>query len=188
MVTKGLDFDTVSLVGILSADQLLGFPDFRANERGFQLIQQVSGRAGRKGHASKVLIQTFDAEHPVLDFILKNDFENFFYREMNFRKEFDYPPYTRLIHLVLKHKERKTVQNAARDFARLLAENFQGTILGPVTPPISMMKNLYLQDILLKIPKTAALNANKHALVQSIEKLKLKVEYKSVRVDVDVDP
>jgi len=187
MVTKGLDFDAVSLIGILSADQLLGFPDFRANERGFQLMQQVSGRAGRKGHASKVIIQAFDAEHPVLSFVLKNDFENFFYREMQFRQEFNYPPYSRLIHLVLKHKERKTVQAAARDFARLLAENFQGTILGPVTPPIGMVKNLYLQDILLKIPKTAALNANKNALLQSIEKLKLKMEYKSVRVEVDVD-
>ncbi len=188
MVTKGLDFDAVSLIGVLSADQLLGFPDFRANERGFQLMQQVSGRAGRKGHESKVFIQAFDGEHPVLKFVLQHDFENFFYHEMGFRKEFSYPPYTRLIHVVLKHKERKIVLSAARHFIQLLAESFQGTILGPVTPPIGMVKNLYLQDVLLKMPKAISLSANKNLLLQSLERLRQNVEYKSVRVELDVDP
>lgn len=188
MVTKGLDFDSVSLVGILSADQLLGFPDFRANERGFQLMQQVSGRAGRKGHASKVIIQTYDADHPVLDFVQHNDFEKFFYREMSFRKEFGYPPLCRLIHLVFKHKDKKSVADAARDFISLLKEGFEGTILGPVTPPIGMLKNLYLQDVLLKIPKGSSLQKNKSRILDSIAKMRQNPDWKPVRVDVDVDP
>lgn len=188
MVTKGLDFDSVSLVGVLSADQLLGFPDFRANERGFQLMQQVSGRAGRKGHASKVIIQAFDAGHAVLDFVLHNDFEKFIYREMNFRKEFRYPPFSRLIHFVLKHKERKTVADAARDFVKLLAEKFEGNILGPVTPPIGMVKNLHLQDVLLKMWKGAALQQNKNHILDSIAKMRQNPDWRAVRVEIDVDP
>ncbi len=191
MVTKGLDFDTVSLIGVLSADQLLGFPDFRANERGFQLMQQVSGRAGRKGHASKVIIQTYDAEHPVLDFVLRNDFETFFYREMNFRREFSYPPYSRIIHLVLKHKDRKTVADAAKYFVKGLT-NFESLstlkILGPVTPPIGMVKNLHLQDVLLKMQKGSALQKNKTLIHDAIQKMKQNPDWKAVRVDVDVDP
>ncbi len=191
MVTKGLDFDNVSMVGILSADQLLGFPDFRANERGYQLMQQVSGRAGRKGHDSKVVIQSFDAGHPVLDFVLKHDFEGFFYREMNFRKEFNYPPYGRLIHLVFKHKDRRVVAGAAKSFASNLAR-FQDQsnikILGPVTPPIGMVKNLHLQDILIKMKRDSSLQQSKQAVLNSIEMMKQHPDYKSVRVDIDVDP
>ncbi len=188
MVTKGLDFDNVSLVGILSADQLLGFPDFRANERGFQLMMQVSGRAGRKDHASKVIVQTYDAGHPVLDFVSRNDFEKFIYREMNLRKEFRYPPYSRLIHLVLKHKDRKSVVDAAKDFVKLLAENFEGVILGPVTPPIGMVKNLHLQDVLLKMQKGGALQKNKNRIQDSIVKMRQNPDWRAVRVEVDVDP
>jgi len=191
MVTKGLDFDNLTLVGILSADQLLGFPDFRANERGFQLMQQVSGRAGRKGHPSTVIIQAFDAAHPVLDFVLHNDFEKFFYREMNFRREFNYPPFCRLIHLLFKHKDKKTVADAAKYFVKGLTDKESLSnvlILGPVTPAIGMVKNLHLQDVLLKIPKDSGLQRNKHLIQEVIAHIRQNPVWSSVRVEVDVDP
>ncbi len=191
MVTKGLDFDSVSLVGVMSADQLLGFPDFRANERAFQLMEQVSGRAGRREHAGRVLIQAYDAEHPVLDAVLRHDFEGFFRQEMTFRNTFQYPPRTRLVHLTFKHKNRGIAAGAAKYFTTSLSAKIHEmplTVLGPVTPPISFVKNQHLQEVLLKISKAHALTQQKKAIRQSVEQTQRHPEWKGIRVDVDVDP
>ena len=189
MVTKGLDFDNVSLVGILSADQLFGFPDFRANERGFQLIEQVSGRAGRKEKRGKVVIQTFDPQHPVLDHVLKHDFEKMYDDEILYRKKFEYPPFCRLIQITLKHKKREVVVKAAQVFAGQLKYSFDGRILGPSTPIVGRIKNMYLQEMLIKMSRSLeVIQANKKRMAGLIEKLHQNPEFRSVRFHVDVDP
>ena len=189
MVTKGLDFDNVSLVGILSADQLLGFPDFRANERGFQLMEQVSGRAGRKEKQGKVVIQTFDPQHRVLDYVLKHDFEKLYSEEILYRKNFVYPPFCRLIQITLKHRKREVVVKAANVFAGHLNRQIQGKILGPATPTIGRIKNLYLQEMLVKMSRSLeVIQSNKKLIAGLIEKLHHNPEFRSVRFHVDVDP
>ena len=134
MVTKGLDFDHVSVVGILNADQLLNYPDFRSFERSYQLIAQVSGRAGRKNKQGKVIIQTTQPEHPVLLDVVANDFTRLFNTQMNERKMFRYPPYFRLAKVVVKHKNRDRLNMAANQLAIRLRKNLGFNILGPEYP------------------------------------------------------
>ena len=189
MVTKGLDFANVSLVGIMSADQILGFPDFRANERGFQLMEQVSGRAGRKDKQGKVIIQTFDPHHQILDCVLKHDFVRVYDDEILFRKNFEYPPFCRLIQITLKHRDRNTVARAANNFAQQLKKQLEGKVLGPAIPAIGRIKNLFLQDLLVKMSRSGhVISKNKEGINDAIQKLHQHPDFKSVRVQLDVDP
>lgn len=153
MVVKGLDFDNVDLVGILDADGLLHFADFRVNERAFQLMEQVSGRTGRKGQTGKVVVQTTQPAHPVLQYVQQHDYKRMFNEELAKRKQFFYPPYTRLIHLVFRHKIRGIVEQAANEFANTLKKNFNDYIVGPAEPVVGRVRNQYLMEILLKLPR-----------------------------------
>lgn len=153
MVVKGLDFDNVDLVGILDADGLLHFADFRVNERAFQLMEQVSGRTGRKGQTGKVVVQTTQPAHPVLQYVQQHDYKRMFNEELAKRKQFFYPPYTRLIHLVFRHKIRGVVEQAANEFANALKKNYNDYIVGPAEPVVGRVRNQYLMEILLKLPR-----------------------------------
>ena len=144
MVVKGLDFDNVDLVGILDADGLLHFADFRVNERGFQLMEQVSGRAGRKQDTGKVLIQTSQPSHPVLQYVQQHDYKRMFADELGKRKHFFYPPYSRIINLSFKHKIRGVVESAAHQFANALKNKYGDFIIGPAEPVVARIRNQYL--------------------------------------------
>ena len=189
MVTKGLDFERVRLVGIVSADQMLKFPDFRAQEKSFQLMTQVSGRSGRKAEQGEVLIQTYLPEHPIFQYLQDYDFEGFYEHELNERYAFGYPPFYRLIRLELKASELETVREGANVLAKQLRSYFQHRLLGPELPPVMRVKNQYLMTILLKLEKqNLNLKAAKRQLLQTIATFQQEPPYKRVRVNVDVDP
>ncbi|MCC6459921.1 MAG: primosomal protein N', partial [Saprospiraceae bacterium] len=155
MVTKGLDFEHVGIVGVLGADQLIRFPDFRAGERAYQLLTQVAGRAGRKHKQGQVLVQAWDPGHPVLKEVIRHDFAGFFAREIQERQDFRYPPFVRLIHITLQHKDEKIVHQAAALFGKLLRQSMGERVLGPVLPQVPRIRNYYGQQILLKLEKSA---------------------------------
>ncbi len=189
MVTKGLDFDNVSLVGVLGADQLTKFPDFRSGERAFQLLTQVAGRAGRKYKRGSVLIQAFDPKHPVLLEVLRGDFRGFAERELKERREFHYPPFYRLINIELRHKDPKVVHEAAAQYGKMLRQKLGERVLGPVQPNIARIRGYYAQDIMLKLEKSAPLLSDSKALIRhSTEILTGKPGFGQVQVVVDVDP
>ncbi len=189
MVTKGLDFDNVALVGVLGADQLTKFPDFRSGERAFQLLTQVAGRAGRKHKRGSVLIQAFDPKHPVIQEVLNGDFRGFAERELKERQEFKYPPFYRLIAVQLRHKDAQTVHVAAAEFGKMLRKTLGERVLGPVIPSIARVRGYYTQDILLKLEKSAPLLKDAKALIRySTEILIGKPGMGQVQVVTDVDP
>lgn len=189
MVVKGLDFDHVSLVGILDADGLLSFADFRVNERAFQLMEQVSGRAGRKNKQGKVLIQAVNVQHPVLQWVKEHDYEKFYIAEIETRKEFFYPPFSRVVRLVLRHKMSEIVNEAAEKLAFLLRQDLQPYIIGPANPVIARLRNLYLKDILIKLPKeTGKSLAFKQAIHNHINVMLSDKRFRSIQVIADVDP
>lgn len=189
MVTKGLDFENVGLVGILNADQLLHYPDFRASERGFQLMTQVSGRAGRKKKQGKVIIQTFNPAHAVIKQVIDNDFDGFFDQEITERKQFAYPPYIRLIRITLKHKRTDTLNLASKIFAQQLKSKLGNWVIGPAIPHIGRIRSFYLVDYWVKIelnPKK--IRFAKSSIMQAGEALRNHKGCSNVRVSVDVDP
>jgi len=189
MVTKGLDFDNVGVVGVLNADNMLSYPDFRSFERSFQLMAQVSGRAGRKNTQGKVVIQTFNPKHPIIANVIYNDYIGMFNNQLRERNTFKYPPFYRLIKITLKHKEDKLLNEAAGFLAELLRKTFGKRILGPEYPIVSRVKSLFLKDILLKIEKELPVNQSKEKLKAIINNNFNKIEkYKSIRIILDVDP
>ena len=189
MVVKGLDFDKVSLVGILDADGLLSFADFRVNERAFQLMEQVSGRAGRKGAQGKVLIQTFNEKHPIIQLVKQHDYLKFFELELSSRKEFFYPPFSRIILLTLKHKDKNVVQNGSEKLATALRSDFKEFIVGPAQPVIGRIRNQYIMEIMIKLPKEMGQVANhKKAIQYQINLLQSEKMYKSITIIANVDP
>lgn len=187
MVTKGLDFDRVSVVGILNADALISFPDFRAFERAYQLLAQVSGRAGRKEVPGKVVIQTFQPQHAALQYVETNDFMAMYSSQIAERKEFHYPPVARLIKITLKHVDEQLVSDAAAALAVMLRPAFTGLVLGPESPLVSRVQNYFLKDFWIKLPKDSALAAQKRKLQQILAEFQQQKAYKSVRVVVNVD-
>ena len=188
MVVKGLDFEKVSLVGILDADGLLSFADFRVNERAFQLMEQVSGRAGRKTERGLVLIQASKINHPVLLFLQEHDYKKFYDNEIAMRKQFFYPPFSRLIRLTLKHKTKEVVQEASEVLGNFLKHDFEN-LVGPAAPLVNRIRNMYLMEILIKVSKDAArIQAQKKVINNYINLLKAEKRFKSVVVIPDVDP
>ena len=188
MVTKGLDFDAVKVVGILNADNMLSFPDFRAHERSFQLMAQVSGRAGRKGKQGKVIIQTYEPSHPVLQDVLRNDFKGLYEKQMTTRRQFGYPPYYRLVMIRLKHKDYHKLNLAAAELSSLLRPIFKQDLLGPEYPMVSRIKNLYIKQMLVKFNREHNSQQVKDLIMKQIRLFQLNLEYKSVIVQIDVDP
>jgi primosomal protein N' (replication factor Y) len=189
MIVKGLDFENVNLVGILDADSLLYFADFRVNERAFQLMEQVSGRAGRKDDMGKVLIQVSNTHHPVLQFVKAHDYKALFDFEIETRRTYRYPPFTRLIHISLKHKENHIAEEAANILVMGLKKDFEKNISGPAPPVVNRIRNQYLWDVLIKLPKnTQLINQCKLQVEQQIAILKFNKRYRSVDIIPDVDP
>jgi primosomal protein N' (replication factor Y) len=189
MVTKGLDFDNVSLVGIISTDQLLNQPDFRAGERAFQLMEQVSGRAGRKHKQGEVILQAMHPQEPILQFVIDHDHESFFKAEMDHRRLFNYPPYSRLIHLSVRHREWEKADQVAAWVARSLEGNIEGKVMGPAIPPVSRIRNQYYRDVLLKIDRGgSALRRAKQVVRAVVDQVGMQDGWKGVRVHINVDP
>jgi primosomal protein N' (replication factor Y) len=188
MVTKGLDFAGVSLVGILNADALLWFPDFRSTERAFQLMAQVSGRAGRAGKG-EVLIQTWEPNRELLRQVIEHDYLRFYEAEIAQRRQWDYPPFRRLIRLTLRHRDAGKTANAAHYVARLLGEHLGRRVLGPAAPPVGRVRGLYLQEILLKLEKTQPVAHSAREGIQAArDALALHPNFKAVDMQVNVDP
>ncbi|MCQ2308599.1 MAG: primosomal protein N' [Bacteroidales bacterium] len=188
MVTKGLDFDRVKTVGILDADSMLSFPDFRAFERSFQLMEQVSGRAGRKGGKGKVIIQTFQPTHPVILNVIRHDYVKFYEEQMPIRRQFCYPPYFRLILIKLKHVDYEKLNKAADVFVRQLRPVFKQNLLGPEYPVVSRIKNQYIKQVLIKIDRSSNTLKVKEIIKEQIDVFKHIPDFKSVTLSVDVDP
>lgn len=189
MVTKGLDFERVGVVGVLSADQLLQFPDFRAGERAFQLMMQVSGRAGRKHRQGKVVIQAFNTAHPVIGEVVAHDFPRFFTREMMERRQFNYPPYFRIIRITLRHKTPRVLNDAGLLFEKALKSKLGEWAMGPAVPYISRVRSFYLLDFLIKTERDAKkIRFAKETIQAATDALLSSPGFSGVRVGVDVDP
>jgi primosomal protein N' (replication factor Y) len=183
-----LDFDNVELVGVLDADGLLHFAEFRVNERAFQLMEQVSGRAGRKDNFGKVLIQTSNPVHPILQHVQRHDYVGMYNEEIEKRRQFFYPPFSRIIHLSLKHKEREVVTEAAHVFAKLLKVAYGKYIVGPAEPVINRVRSLILMEMLLKLPRDSQLIARcKEDVLKQITVLHAQKRFAKVLVIPDVD-
>jgi primosomal protein N' (replication factor Y) len=188
MVTKGLDFERVSIVGILNADNMLNFPDFRAHERAFQLMAQVSGRAGRKYKRGLVILQTTFPSHSVIGQVLQNDYLAMYNVQSVERMEFKYPPFYRLIQISLRHKDVQVVKQAAFEMGKRLRAVFGTRLLGPVDPPISRIQNLYIKQLILKIENEASPVKAKEILNAVSDSILQESKFKSVRIGLDVDP
>jgi primosomal protein N' (replication factor Y) (superfamily II helicase) len=188
MVTKGLDFGNVSLVGILSADSMISYPDFRSFERSYQMMAQVSGRAGRKHKQGKVIIQTRNPKHEVIKFVMANNYEAMFMQQLSERYQFHYPPYTRLLKLSVKHRETAPLDKAAAGLAQMLKKAFPMQVLGPEYPVVSRIRNLYIQEILIKLKRDASLAPSKEKIKVMIADFLKTTEIKQLKVVVDVDP
>lgn len=187
MLTKGLDFRNVKLVGIMNADNLLNFPDFRAHERSFQLMMQVSGRAGRTNRRGKVLIQTYNPYHTILQQVSTNSYVEMYVEQMDERYNFKYPPVYRLIKITLRHKDFNKVNTGAEWYATALKQVFKNNVLGPEFPPIARLRNQYYKNILVKIPPQQSLSKTKKAIVKINNSFLSIKEFRSVRVILNVD-
>jgi len=187
MLAKGLDFDRVSVVGILNADTLLSYPDFRAFERAYQIMAQVSGRAGRKETAGKVIIQTYKPDHEALRYVVAHDFLAMYHHQIKERAQLKYPPFRCLIRLTLKHKHEDVVNAAANTLAPMLKQLFPKQVLGPEFPLVSRIQNNYLKDFWIKLPKDNGLETKKEYLLQVLNYFAGFSEFKSVRIVINVD-
>ncbi|WDF81420.1 primosomal protein N' [Mucilaginibacter sp. KACC 22773] len=189
MVAKGLDFSDVTLIGIINADSLLKFPDYRANERSFQMLAQVSGRAGRRGKQGKVVIQTYDPFHRVIKQVIANDYSDLYYTEMAERKSFKYPPFYRIINLDIKHKNPEILYNQSVYLANELRKHFGERVIGPESPLISRIRNFYIKSIMLKFEKDGISIVKAKAILKDVI-----VQFQTTKlskgsiVQPDVDP
>lgn len=188
MVVKGLDFEHVNLVGIADADAILNFADFRVNERAFQLMEQVSGRAGRREEQGRVIVQVSNTQHPVLQFVQHHNYEELYRFEIENRKQFFYPPFSRIIQLTCKHKFRDVAEEAANILGRFLNEKYAAYLSGPAEPPVNRIRNQYLFELLLKLPKDAQfIRRCKQDILQQIAIIQSNKRYRSVTIIPDVD-
>lgn len=188
MVSKGLDFDNVSLVGVLNADGLISYPDFRSLERSFQMLAQVSGRSGRKNKQGLVLIQTYNPSHMMFKWIAENNYEEMYETVLLDRYKFSFPPFVRLIQISLRHKDPDLVDKGASRLAQMLKPFFGKALLGPEYPNVSRIRNLFLKNILLKVSKGTQGHQLKLEAINQINIFRQLEDYKTIRVVVDVDP
>ena len=188
MVTKGLDFDNVSVVGILSADNLISFPDFRAYERSFQQMTQVSGRAGRRGKQGKVIIQTYQPYHQAIRDAMANNYLSMYKSQIVERRVFKYPPYYRLINITVRHQVEETVSQAAAMFASLLRERFGSRVMGPEFPSVARIRNQFLKKIMLRFAVGEPIGEGKRIIMELAEKVLGEKSFARVQIIFDVDP
>lgn len=188
MISKGLDFDKVSVVGILNADSMLNYPDFRAFEHAFMMMAQVSGRAGRKGHQGRVILQTKSAQLPVVQQVVANDYAGFYCDLVEERRLFRYPPFTHVVYVFLKHKENRLVETAATELAGRLRAAFGNRVLGPDKPAVARVKQLHIRKLILKLENGLDYRLVRQHLRQIQDALLRDARYKSVQVYYDVDP
>ncbi len=187
MLTKGLDFRNVKLVGIMNADNMLNFPDFRAHERSYQLMAQVSGRAGRTKERGKVLIQTYNPYHKILQQVSTNSYFEMFEEQLAERHAFKYPPVFRMIKITLKHKDYQKVDVGADWYAKSLRTVFNQHVLGPEFPPVARIRNQYLKHILVKIPQKQSLGKTKEAILKINTSFLSVKDFRPIRVILNVD-
>ena len=188
MVTKGLDFDHVSVVGILNADTMMNYPDFRAHERAYQMMAQVAGRAGRKNHRGTVVLQTSEPNHPLIRQVMDNDYEGMYKTQLSERKQFSYPPFFRLIYIYMKHKDEQILNSLSIQYARTLREVFGERVLGPDNPPVARVQSLYIRKIVLKVEVNASMIRVKEILRKVYENMLTDGRFKSLILYYDVDP
>ncbi len=188
MVTKGLDFDHVSTVCILNADNMLSYPDFRSGERSYQLMAQVGGRSGRKKRRGEVIIQTWQPSNPIIQNVVNNDYQAMFLTQLNERKQFNYPPYYRLIVVRLKHRKSDVLNKAAASLASDLKASFGKRILGPEYPMVARIMNLYIKQIMIKLERGGETLAMKEKIKGILDEFYRKKEFSGVRLIIDVDP
>lgn len=189
MVAKGLDFSDVTIIGIINADSLLKYPDYRANERSFQMLAQVSGRAGRRGKQGKVVIQTYDPNHRVIRQVIQNDYKDLYLTEMEERKSFKYPPFYRIINIDVKHKNADILYNQAEYLATELRKNFGDRVIGPEPPLIARVRNYYIKSIMLKFERDAdSIHKAKTIIRDTITQFMTTKLSKGSIVQPDVDP
>ncbi len=188
MVAKGLDFENLNLIGVINADTLLGYPDFRAYERSYQLLAQVAGRAGRRESQGIVCIQTYDARHRIIKQVVENDYLGMYRDEIAEREKFLYPPFAKMIFLSIRHKEPNVLELAADQLGKTLKSKFGQRVLGPEIPLVSRVRNLYLKQIIIKADKHTAITKIKNALRETILEFNSQSQFKSVSIVIDVDP
>ena len=188
MISKGLDIENLTVVGILNADNLLNFPDFRAHERSFQLMEQVSGRAGRRKKPGTVVIQTSDPGHRMIRLVLNHDYRNMFRIQMEERKAFNYPPFCRMIRISVKHRDRSLLNTFSDFLARDLKCEFGKRVLGPEFPPVSQVQLWYIKNLLVKLDKEKPASQPKMYISEAIDRLLKEKGASSLRISVDVDP
>ncbi|MGY0041391.1 replication restart helicase PriA [Pedobacter sp. NJ-S-72] len=188
MVAKGLDFDNVTLIGVINADTLLNYPDFRAFERSFQLLAQVAGRAGRRDKQGKVCIQAYDADHRIIKQVVDNNYLEMYNDEIAERKQFHYPPFTRLIFINIKHKDSNLLNAASARFASMLRVQLGSRVLGPEQPLVSRIRNYYIKQLIIKSDKATAIHKVKAVLKQTIADFNAENTFKGVIIQIDVDP
>jgi len=189
MLSKGLDFDHVGLVGILQADSIFYYPDFRSNERAYQLLTQVAGRAGRKERQGRVILQAYNLRHEVLKYIMNYDYTGLAEKELKDRQALGYPPFMRLIEITIKHKKPQQVDQASLMLAKQLQSRFGERVIGPLLPSIERLRNYYLRNILIKMEKNSqVIQEIKSSLRTSIYEVLRQPGLSSTRFNIDVDP
>jgi primosomal protein N' (replication factor Y) len=188
MVSKGLDFDNVAVVGIINADTLLNYPDFRATERAFQLMAQVAGRAGRKNGQGKVFLQTKMTDAPVIPLIVNNDYTAFYNQQLGERMLFHYPPFYRLVYIYMKHRDVQLLEEFSEVIGKKMREIFENRILGPDLPPVAKVKQLYIRKIVLKIESSLSqyrINETLEAIQRAYSQVQ---RYRTITMYYDIDP
>jgi primosomal protein N' (replication factor Y) (superfamily II helicase) len=188
MISKGLDIENLTVVGILNADNLLNYPDFRAHERSFQLMEQVSGRAGRRQKRGKVIIQTSDPDNKIIRLVLNHDYKNMFKMQMEERKAFNYPPFCRMIKISIRHKERNLLNSFSDILGRDLKKEFGKMVLGPESPLISQVQLWYIKTILIKLEREKPVAPAKQLIIAAIERLEKEKGASALKIGIDVDP
>ena len=188
MISKGLDFDNVAVVGILSADSMTNMPDFRAYESAFMMMSQVSGRAGRKGKQGKVILQTRDTELPLLRQIVKSDYKAFFQETLNERRQFSYPPFSHLFYIIVRHRNSATAEQAAYHIGALLRKSFGNRLLGPDKPSIASVKQQHIRKFILKIENGVSLTNVRSILRRAAQQTLSEKRFSTVTILFDADP
>jgi len=187
MLAKGLDFDNVSLVGIMNADNMLYHPDFRAFERSYQMMTQVSGRSGRSEKQGKVIIQTYNPDHNTIQQVVRNDYEGMYKEQLYDRQIYHYPPYYKLIKLTLKHRDFDKLKEGSMWLYQVMKQNLTIPVLGPEEPPISRIRNEYIRTIMIKIPTNQSLQGTKKTIQKMLNSFEAVSQYRAIKVAVNVD-